>query len=197
MRYLKGTKDIGIFYRKEVLHDYKLHFYVDSSWSDYLQTRNSITGILAFVGIHFVDWSSKIQVIITHSTAESYYVAAESATRMTVWFLSLLGSLNEKQTEPTVMHEENQECTSLAKVEGTFLRSKHIGLHYHYLREKIENNEIILVHVPTEDQLADLLTKPLAAKRFEYLMKQVVSDSVMESYKYVMVCLCEGLFIFH
>lgn len=71
----------------------------------------------------------------------------------------------------------------LTKGEGKFLTSKHIGLRYHHLREKVESDEIILVHVFTEDQIADILTKPLAAKRFEFQMKQVVCDSVMESYK--------------
>lgn len=101
---------------------------------------------------------------------------------MIVWFRSLLESLNEQQSEGTVKHEDNTECMSLAKGEWKFLTSKHIGLRNHYQREYVGSNEIKVVYVHTEDQLADLITKPLAMKLFEFLMNQVLNDSVMEFY---------------
>lgn len=133
LSYVKGTKEYGIWYGR-VSKEYALHVYVDASWADDVLTRRSTTGLLTYLGEHLTDWSSKRQSLITHSTAESVYVAADSATRMIVWFRAMLMDLGEEQKGPTIMHEDNMACLSLAKGEGKFLMSKHIGLRYHYLR---------------------------------------------------------------
>lgn len=112
---------------------------------------------------------------MTHRTAEAEYVAADAATRMVVWFRTLLKDLDDEQVEPTVLQEDNMECLSLAKGEGKFLTSKHIGLRYHYLREKVMMNEIKLVYISTDQQLADMLTKALVYRKFDELMKRIVT----------------------
>lgn len=174
LQYVKGTREFGLYYGVDDGKAHRLHVYVDASWADCLQTRKSTTGMLTYVGAHLLDWSSKRQSIITHSTAEAEYVAADSATRVIIWFRALLEDLGEKQVRPTLIHEDNTACLVLARGEGKFLTSKHIGLRYHYLREKVASQEIELAYISTDKQLADLLTKPLAFARFDKLMKQVV-----------------------
>lgn len=78
-----------LFYKRDV-PSHVLHVYVDASWSDDVLTRMSTTGILVYIGEHLVDWSSKTQSMITHSTAKAEYVSADSAAHMVVWFRALL-----------------------------------------------------------------------------------------------------------
>ena len=178
LRYVKGTKDYGLFYGKCSQSDkgsQALYAYVDASWADDLMTRRSTTGVLTYIGSHLVDWSSKLQSLVTHSIAEAEYVAADSATRTVIWFRTLLKDLNDEQLEPTIMYEDNMACLLLSKREGKFLTSKHIGLRYHYLREKVMLKEIKMEYVPTDQQLADMLTKALAFRKFDELMKRIVA----------------------
>lgn len=72
----------------------KFHVQVDSSLNYYDDTRNSNTGILPYFGIHLVEWTSKRQSIIVHSTADSEYVAADSATKIIVSFMLLSNNWN-------------------------------------------------------------------------------------------------------
>ena len=121
-----------------------MHAYADSSWADDNKTRRSTTGTLIFIDNHLVDWSSKLQSIVTHSTAEAEYIAANAATRTVMWFRSLMLGLDEKQDAATIIYEDNMACVSednmpcvsLSKGEGRYLTSKNIGIRYSYLKEK-------------------------------------------------------------
>lgn len=102
-------------------------------------------------------------------------MAADSADRMIIRFRSMLKSLDNEHSS-TMMHEDNMACLVLSKGEAKLIMSKHISLRYHYLREKVASNEISLSYISTEEQLADLLTKPLALMRLNFLSKQIVRD---------------------
>lgn len=128
-------------------------------------------GTITSIGNQLVDWSSKRQNIYTHSTAEDEYVAADPATRILIQFRAI----EDEQLEPTVLHEDNMACLSLAKGEGNVLTSKHIVLRYHYMRQLVIMNEIKLVDIPTDEELADKLTKTLAFRKFNELMKKIVA----------------------
>ncbi|KAJ0391775.1 hypothetical protein P43SY_011182 [Pythium insidiosum] len=71
--------------------------------------------------------------------------------------------------KPTQVWEDNQSAIALAHNQGYHARTKHADIRHHYIRESINNKIIKLDYVETERQLADLLTKALATKRFQYL----------------------------
>ena len=66
---------------------------------------------------------------------------------------------------------DNQGCITLAKNSTHQSRTKHIDVQHHFIREKLENQEICLKYCPTEDIIADVLTKPLAKDRHQALTK--------------------------
>ena len=68
--------------------------------------------------------------------------------------------------EAIQIHEDNQGFISIANTPTCHKRSKHIDIKYHFLREQIATKSIIVEYFPTEYQLADIMTKPLAARRF-------------------------------
>ena len=55
-------------------------------------------------------------------------------------------------------------------------RTKHIGIRYHFVRERVESGEIKLTYIGTEHQLADLLTKPLNRERVQKLRASVMGN---------------------
>ena len=64
---------------------------------------------------------------------------------------------------------DNQGAIALSKNPVHHERSKHIALRHHFLREKVEDKSITLSHVPSADNIADLLTKALPGPTFDRL----------------------------
>jgi hypothetical protein len=100
---------------------------------------------------------------------EAEYMALCAATKEAVWLRTLLKELGHEQQQPTVIYEDNQACISLAKATSYHKKAKHIDIKYHYTREHINNGSVEIKYIPTENQLGDLMTKPLARVRFELL----------------------------
>src|SRR4051794_34237753 len=65
---------------------------------------------------------------------------------------------------------------------GPHKRSKHFGIEWAYFKECVELGELTVVHVSTEEQPADMLTKSLAAKKFLYFRDIVMGDEKLQSY---------------
>lgn len=82
------------------------------------------------------------------------------------WLRQLLTELHLKQEQPTRLYVDNQSAIAIAKNPVYHDRSKHIDVRFHFLRELVAAQEVALVHVKTEDQLADILTKALPVQTF-------------------------------
>ena len=52
-------------------------------------------------------------------------------------------------------------------------RSKHIEIKYHYIRDMVQRGAVKLLYVATEEQITDVLTKPLARLKFEYFREKL------------------------
>ena len=79
---------------------------------------------------------------------------------------------------PTVIHEDNQGAIALARNPVTHVRTKHIDICYHFIREGIQNGAIDLKYVTTNEMVADILTKPLSKHRFEKLLHSFGMETV-------------------
>jgi hypothetical protein len=97
-------------------------------------------------------------------------MALSDCVKECVWLRRLLKDMGSKQVDPTVIYEDNPGAMALAKNVGYQARTKHINIHYHFIREKVASGEIELVYMASKDQLADYLTKGLSTKTLRYLM---------------------------
>eukprot|EP00253_Pinus_taeda_P031402 PITA_31402 len=118
-----------------------------------------------------ISWASKKQSIVALSTAEAEYVAATAAACQAVWMRRMLSSLGQEQAKATVIFCDNSSAIALSKNSVFHKRTKHIDTRFHYIRELVNNGEIVLEHCRTQEQVADILTKPLDQKSFEFLRK--------------------------
>ena len=73
MRYLKGTKEYGLYYKKN--DKFELRAYIDADWAGNINDRKSTSGGAFFLGKRLVKWTSKKQSCTSQSTAEAEYVA--------------------------------------------------------------------------------------------------------------------------
>ena len=90
---------------------------------------------------------------------EAEYVEASEAGKEVVWLRSILEELGHTQHAPTVMHEDNKACISFSKNNTCHNRTKHIDTRAHALRDLVREGRVVLSHIETKDQLADMLTK--------------------------------------
>eukprot|EP00253_Pinus_taeda_P033262 PITA_33262 len=133
--------------------------------------RKSTSDYVFHMGSGAISWASKKQPIIALSTAEAEYVAATVATYQAIWMRRMLRSLCQEQTKGTVIFCDNSSAIALSKNFVFHKRTKHIDTKFHYIRELVNNGEIVLKHCRTQEQVADILTKPLGQKSFEFLRK--------------------------
>jgi hypothetical protein len=106
-------------------------------------------------------WTRKKQGCVGLSIAEAEYVAASSCGHDIFWLRSVLFDLNFKQTDPTIIFEDNTAAINWSY--GGSSRAKHIDLKVCFVHEVVSMKHAILKNLPTAEQVADILTKHLEA----------------------------------
>jgi hypothetical protein len=110
-----------------------------------------------------ITWSSKMQRSVSTSTTEAEYHALAYAGKEAVWIRSFLQQLGQEPSGPTTIYGDNQGAIVLVKNPEFHARTKHIDVSAHYIRELAEDEEVTVQYMPTDQMLADCLTKPLKA----------------------------------
>jgi len=95
-------------------------------------------------------------------------MAASLAACEAIWMRKILVELFGSHLEPTVIYCDNQSCIKLSANLVFHDRSKHIDIRYHHIRDCVQRRIMLLSYIPTEDQDADILTKALIRRKFEY-----------------------------
>jgi hypothetical protein len=115
-----------------------------------------------------VSWSSRKQSSVAQSTIEAEYVATATCCSQLLWITYTLSDFGEECFHVPLMCDSTS-AISIAKNPVLHSRTKHIEVRYHFLRDNVEKGNIDLIHVPTEKQLAYILTKPLDQATFARL----------------------------
>ncbi|CAK9801638.1 Copia protein [Anthophora plagiata] len=167
LRYLKGSSNIKLNYTRGNYND-MISGYVDANWGGHDENdRKSTTGYLFQLFERCtISWSTKRQSSTAASSTEAEYMALFEAVREAIWLKSLALRININISKPIVIYEDNNGCISIANNPGNHKRWKHIDIKYHFSREQIEKNVIKLKFICTEQQVADVFTKPLPATKF-------------------------------
>ncbi|XP_020674473.2 uncharacterized protein LOC110093814 [Dendrobium catenatum] len=173
LRYIKGTIDKGIsLYRDSLI----LSGYVDSDWATNSHDRKSITGYCYFMGKSIISWQVKKQTSVARSSTEAEYRALATAATKMIWLRRLLEDFHIPQKEPTLVYCDNTSTIALANNPVFHARTKHIDVDSHFFRDCIQNNKLTVHHMCTNDQIADIFTKPLSILRFRTLASKLIID---------------------
>jgi hypothetical protein len=164
LRYLRGTTEFGIIYRKG--DEGQLRAYADSDYAGDVDDRKSTSGFVFMLGTGAVSWSSKKQPVVTLSTTEAEFIAAASCACQGVWLRRILGNIGLEQMTSTVIYCDNNSAIKLSKNPVLHGRSKHIDVRFHFLRDLTRDGVVELVYCNTQEQIADIMTKPLKLEAF-------------------------------
>lgn len=169
MRHLRGTIDMSLCFKRGST---ELQGYVDADLTGDRDTYRSTTGYVYTVGGAAVVWVSNLQGQVALSTTESEYVAIAEAGKEMVWLKGLLEELGKEQ-ENCVLHSDSQSAIHLAKNPALHLRTKHIPMRYHYIRELVENEVLKLMKIPGSENPADMLTKSVPIGKLKLCLASV------------------------
>lgn len=146
-----------------------LKSFSDANWAENTVDRKSNSGMISFVYGATVSWSSRKQsVVATSSTEAEFYALAELAKEIQ-WTIQLLKDFNCIINEPVLIETDSQSCIKMVTNEKFFNRTKHIDVRYHFVKDMVDKRIIELKYCPTENNVADIFTKPLAGTRIKFL----------------------------
>ena len=194
-RYLKGSPNVGITLRPDTQQSFQCWVNTDFSgnWKpegaqhDPMTAKSRSGWIIQYAGCP-ITWSSKLQTLTALSTTEAEYVALSMAMHEQLPLIQLLKEVVAHKIDatlhPTTIHckafEDNSGALEMAKVPKVRPRTKHLNNVYHHFRESVHNNEVTLIAVRSDEQLADLLTKPLPDTLFQRFRDQILNSTTAD-----------------
>ena len=114
-----------------------------------------------------ISWKSCKQNVVALSSCEAEYVALTAAFKEARFLRQIFSDINGCPTQTVNLFADNQGAIALAKNPVHHQRSKHIDIRYHFIRFDIEKDIVNLEYVPTNNNYADLFTKPLSRFKFK------------------------------
>lgn len=165
LRYLKGHQTFGIHFMN--ITNLSLFAFSDADFAGDIDTRRSTTGYMYTFGSGIICWASERQKSVALSTAESEYVAASMAIRELMWLRLLLNELQPSHVCVPDLFVDNESAIKLIKNPVLHKRTKHIDVKFHFIREKYRAKLFNVKEIPTNEQTADIFTKPLCRVKFE------------------------------
>ena len=166
--YIKNTLDYGLTYSRD--SDLSPSAFVDADYGGCRDTRRSTSGYVFTMAGGAVTWSSKRQTTVALSTVEAEYVAMSRCAQQMVWMHSWLAEVGVKYSSPGLLKADNRGAIALTKNTKDHGKVKHIDIRHHYIRELLRSGVIAIEQVPSEDNLADLFTKPIPRDQHHRLL---------------------------
>lgn len=168
LRYLKGTIDYNITFSKSS-DPLKLIGFCDSDWGS-SEDRKSISGYCFKLNKYgpLVSWKSKKQQTVALSSCEAEYMALTYAVQEARFLKQLLSEFLNIKEYCVDIGVDNQSAINLANNPVNHQRSKHIDVRYHFIRDEIQRGNICLFYVQSNENVADIFTKPVSRGKFQY-----------------------------
>jgi hypothetical protein len=158
-----------------------LHAFNNSDWAGCKSSQKSIGGFLQFYGPDEmiqsqhstapISWSSKQPTMVALSTLEAEFIACSNATREVVWLRALMESIICERPPQTPVYMDNHGALKLAETSVLQARMKLIDVKFMHCHDEQVKRILRFIYVPTKDNVANLMTKPLLTERHIRLME--------------------------
>jgi hypothetical protein len=166
IRYLKGTTDFKLTYGPARATDEPFVTHSDADLGGNIDNSRSTAGFVISVGGGAVLWSSRLQRHTSLSSTESEYTTASATGCEIIWMREFLDEIGYDISSPSTLYIDSNSALLVAKNPEHQSTMKHVNRSYHWIREKVSEGEIKVVHVPGTDNPADIFTKPLGHVKF-------------------------------
>ena len=187
--YLKYKPTLGLTYSINTINNttnttnnssiLKIIGYSDASWGDDLLERRSSTGYIFFLGSkNPLSWYTTLQKTIALSTCEAEYMALKDSGKEAIYLYNLLSYINNELKLPTIINKpiivtDSQSAQSLAENPEFHKRTKHIDIQYHFIRQLVNEKQVILTYTASKTNLADPFTKGVPKDQFYDFIERI------------------------
>ena len=153
-----------------------LRSYSDADFAGDL-TKRSTSGTVTFLNCGPVMWSSRLQKLTALSSTESEIYAATEAIKDAAYLRNHLFELGVRPEVAVPIHEDNHACITMGLNHlKTYSKARHYVTRLQYIQERIHDGTVKMIPTPTEEQIADCLTKPLGVAKFQQFRDILVHD---------------------
>ena len=169
MRFIQQTRNMGLKLKISEPHNFVkeinteivwyLKAFTDASYASDKDKRLSVTGFLIYFLGAPISWRSRLQRFVTLSITEAECVAVADVVRELMYICNILRSLGISVGLPITVYVDNLGAIFLAKNASSCVRTKHVDISYHFVREYQEDGTIMVTFVNTLNQEGDLMTK--------------------------------------
>lgn len=171
LRYVKGTVNFGLILGASEGYsnngdNLRMECYVDADWAGDKVSRKSQSGYIVMLNGSCISWKSEKQSVIAQSTTEAELISLNHGGREAIPLTRVLTDLGVTIQKVEVL-EDNQGTIALMYNHVKNKRTKHIEVKYFWVRQQVEEERLFVTYCPTEDMLADMLTKPLGRIKFQ------------------------------
>ena len=166
LRYLSGMRTYGITYTSAPDEPVIFKGFCDAAYAD-REDKRSTNGYIFISADGAITWRSGKQSTIAQSTTKAEYIALWEAGKEASWLRNLHHQLGLTQEEPTTIMCDNTGAIEIAKNPVYHNRTKHIELHYHWVREIVEKGRLYPEFCTTMKQTANVLTKALPCPKHQ------------------------------
>ena len=171
-KYLNGTRELGVILKPNDI----LSAFIDSSYGIHIDGK-SHSGMVITLGLGALFIKSTKQKIVTKSSTEAELVALSDMCSPVIWSREFLIAQGEKPP-PVQVHQDNQSTIALtANGQSNSDRTRHIKVRYFWIKDRVDEGDIEIIYTPTEDMVADILTKPLQGEQFTRLRQLLLNWS--------------------
>ncbi len=158
LRYLNGTKELGLRYKPNE-GALELETFVDSSFAADKRRGRSVTGFVTYLNGGVIIWKSRLQDTVADSPNAAEYIALYDSAKAKMGLRYLFEVIGERVEGSCTIHEDNNGARRLAMDGMGQKKCRHLPIKYHFIQELCKTKEIKIVRVSTAEQQADLLTK--------------------------------------
>nr|AAV24758.1 putative polyprotein [Oryza sativa Japonica Group] len=167
LRYLQGTKDLMLTYRKS--KNLEVVGCSDSDLAGCVDDKKSTSGYIFTLARGAISWKSSEQRVTASSTMQAEYVACYEATGQAIWLKNFILGLRvvDSISKPLKLYCDNKPAVYYASSNKSSASAKYIDIKYHVVKEMIQDQTISVEYINTKLMLADPLTKGLTPVVFK------------------------------
>jgi hypothetical protein len=126
-----------------------------------LDYQNCTSRNCFYLGLVFITWSSKKKNIVVISCTKEYVIVISTGTQA-LWIIKFLEELGEKQIHPTIIFCDNTSAIKMVKNPFDHSRKKYFDLKCHFILDLVQNKEVELSYIKSQEQIVDIFTKGVA-----------------------------------
>jgi len=166
LRYLQGTKDHMLIYRRT--DDLEVVGYSDSDYARCIDSRKSTFGYIFMLAEGEISWKSAKESIITTFTMKAEFVACFEATVHALWLRNFIARFNVVDNIARQLRIccDNSAAVLFSKNDKYSKGAKHMDLKYLLVKDKVQKQRVSIEQIGTNQMIADPLTKGLSPKIF-------------------------------